>query len=90
MTQEPAPKFQVGDIVRVVDTPYEDCPFGWVDGMNRYCGKEVKIDGAIYVKARKMWAYTVRGTRWSWCENCFEPPIPDIEESDEDISTLFV
>lgn len=85
----PPQLFHVGDTAYVVSTPYLDCPYGWVDGMNRYCGREVKIDGAIYAKARKMWAYTIRGAQWNWCENCFERPAPDIEESDEDISTLF-
>lgn len=90
MTQEPQSMFQVGDVVRVVATPYTDCPLTWVSDMDYYCGREATISGATYDKNRKHWAYSLKGIPWSWCENCFEPPIADIEESDEDISTLFI
>lgn len=90
MTQESQSMFQVGDVVRVVSTPYTDCPFSWVSDMDYYCGREATISAASYDKNRKLWRYNLRGSRWSWCENCFEPPIADIEESDEDILTLFV
>ena len=34
-------EFFVGDKVRVVDTPYMDCPFTWIDDMTNMCGKVV-------------------------------------------------
>lgn len=39
----PAPKFQKGDVVKIVETPYTDCPFGWVNEMNNYCGWETTV-----------------------------------------------
>ena len=36
-------EFFVGDKVRVVDEPYEDCPFTWVGGMTTMCGEIVTI-----------------------------------------------
>lgn len=39
MTGRSAPAFRIGDVVTVVSQPYLDCPFIWVKGMSRYCGK---------------------------------------------------
>lgn len=93
MTEErPQRTFQKGDVVRVVDEPYEDCPFEWISEMDECCGKEARITDVIWLGHLKAYGYTIDIDEYgfTWCENCFDSPIPDIEESDEDISTLFV
>lgn len=85
----PKQLFNIGDTVRVVSRPYLQCPLSWVSDMNAYCGREMKVSNVVYDKHRKLWIYSLSNCMWNWCENCFEPPIADIEESDEDISVLF-
>lgn len=89
MTQEPKPRFQVGDVVRIVDTPYNDCPFSWVEGMDDYCGWEVTIEDVFWVERHKTHGYLLDCDDGccTWCENCFVREA-DIEESDSDISVL--
>lgn len=43
-TLTPFEKFSVGDVVKVVDVPYETCVFGWTEVMSRYCG----MDGNVF------------------------------------------
>lgn len=90
MTREPDAKFKVGDIVRVVDTPYKDCPFVWVDEMSDFCGEEVKITDVFWIESLNAHGYLISEDCGdsTWCENCFVQE-SDIEESDEDISVLF-
>lgn len=44
-TREPI--YRVGDTVRIVDKPYADCPFSWVDAMSRYCGHCATIEEVL-------------------------------------------
>lgn len=85
-------KFQVGDVVRVVDKPYKRCPFGWVADMDHLCGKYVTIASVYWSDYRNTFAYYLEEDDYSfkWCENCFVEEETEIEESDVDISTLFV
>ncbi len=77
-------EFFVGDKVRVVDEPYEDCPFTWVDGMTTMCGEIVTITSKD--PARGTYAYKIDGSRWTWCGNCFVPlePEEDLPEIADD------
>ena len=89
MTREPEAKFKVGDIVRVVDTPYKDCPFVWVDEMTDCCGEEVTITDVFWIESLNAHGYSISedcGVS-TWCENCFVQEA-DIAESDSDISLL--
>lgn len=90
MTREPMPKFQVGDVVRIVDTPYMECPFTWVDEMTEYCGKEATITDVFWTERHKTHGYTldIEDCYCTWCENCFVQEA-DIEESDSDMSVIF-
>lgn len=83
-------KFQVGDKVIVVDEPFYSCPFDWADEMDEFCGNEVTIDGFQYFPWCDALGYFIDedNGNFTWCENCFAVPIPDIEESDADISFL--
>ncbi len=90
MSQTPKPRFKVGDVVRVVEEPYFDCPFGWAPEMNKYCGLEAEIIAIDYGSNIKTSVYILKNIPWRWCENCFEPPDSDIKESDADIAMLFV
>ena len=92
MTEErPQPRFKKGDIVRVVDEPYEDCPFEWIGEMDDCCGKEAVITDTIWVGHRGIWGYYLDIDEYdcTWCENCFADD-SEIEESDADVTTLFV
>lgn len=85
------PRFKIGDHVRIVDEPYEDCPHGWVSPMTHYCGRDAIITG-VYAgtyEERDSYYLDVDDGYCSWCMNCFvlEPEV-DIKESDKDISFL--
>lgn len=90
MIREPESRFKKGDVVRVVDTPYEDCPFEWIDDMDEYCGTETTITDVFWIERRNMYGYYIAADDrcCTWCENCFVME-PDLEESDSDISVLF-
>lgn len=77
-------EFFVGDKVRVVDTPYIDCPFTWVSQMTRMCGKIVTIKSKRMRK--QTYCYTIRGYPFNWCGNCFMPlePEEDLPEIGDD------
>ena len=72
-TLENLGRFNVGDTVRIVYDPYDDCPFGWVYEMNRYCGMEATIERKHYNDAYCTYAYKVNvdGQKFTWCEDCF-------------------
>lgn len=84
--------FQVGDIVQVVDVPYEDCPFKWVEDMDEMCGKETTITRVDWYDGRKTYGYRISGDNGScvWCENCFISMEPDLAESDAELCALLV
>lgn len=92
MTEEnPQPRFKKGDIVRVVDEPYEDCPFEWIGEMDDYCGQTAVITSVTWNEWAGAWGYAIDIDEYccTWCENCFTED-HDIEESDADVTTLFV
>lgn len=64
-------RFQVGDVVHVVAEPYLDCPFNWVSGMTRMCGKEVTISRVLWNGSLHCYAYNIGGSVFTYCENCF-------------------
>lgn len=86
------PTFQVGDIVQVVDVPYEDCPFKWVEQMDEMCGEETTITSVDWFEGRKTYGYRISGDNEScvWCENCFISLEPDLAESDAELCDLLV
>lgn len=85
---KPEQIYKVGDIVKVKDHPVE-CVFTWVGGMTKYCGKEAIIEAVRYVDGRG-WKYNINlDHRWhGWCDNCFEPAIPDLPEFSTEVSDL--
>lgn len=92
MTNRPEPEFHEGDAVRIVDDPFEGCPFDWADEMDDFCGEETVITGSMWFEHHGEYGYFIAADNgdYTWCRNCFAAPVPDIEESDEDISVLFV
>lgn len=90
MTQEPQPRFQIGDVVRIVDTPYAECPFTWVDEMTEFCGKEAVVIDVCWYDRYNAYGYCLdtEDCYCTWCENCFQIDA-EIEESDIDLSILF-
>lgn len=83
-TPRPSPVFNKGDAVRVVDTPYDECPFTWVSEMDKFCGMEVTIAESYWFESRKAYGYYIKEDKdcFTWCENCFEPQATEIEESE--------
>lgn len=78
-----SPRFQVGDNVRVVDEPYENCPFCWIDEMTLFCGKEVQIEHRTWIERDNIYAYWIKGSSCSWCANCFDETANTIPEQTE-------
>lgn len=89
MTRESHSRFNVGDVIRIVDTPYHDCPFTWIDEMSDHCGEETTITEVYWSEAYKSYGYRLDCDDGccTWCENCFAME-DDIEESDFDMSAL--
>lgn len=85
------PKFNVGDIVRVVDEPYNDCPFLWVSEMTEYCGREVTI-AFVDFNGRDLYRIEEDYECCAWCENCFVPVSiePDFEPASIDELQIFL
>lgn len=87
-------KYHIGDTVRIVEEPYDSCPFDWISAMDEYCGMSAIITDARYVQWANTWAYTIDidESDCSWCEGCFVglEGSPELEESDTDIESLFV
>ena len=83
--------FFKGDVVQVVAKPYIKCPYLWTPEMSKFCGKNVTIRDARYQKQNDRWVYHLKEDVhcFSWCENCFESPYPDIEESELSVDVLF-
>ena len=86
----PISMFSEGDTVRIVDEPYEYCPFLWVEEMSDWCGEEVTIGSVEWDEARKAHRYYINEDDgdFSWCENCFVHEEIELPESDVDISLL--
>lgn len=66
-------EFNVGDVVTVVNEPYEDCPFTWVDQMTNMCGRMATITGKCYSEQYGTYRYNIKEDDGScfWCGNCF-------------------
>ena len=90
MEQRESPKYKVGDRVRVVDSPYEECPFGWAFIMDDFCGRECVIIRTCWNWVFDAFEYHIRAadtgeeSSCMWCDHCFIPLIT--EEDDFDIS----
>lgn len=89
------PKYQVGDRVRVVDTPYFDCKFGWDDddsiSMTSFCGMEATIMSIEHYKYHVADGYEIDidDGRYTWCDGCFTSAEDiDLIESDMDVTFL--
>ena len=78
-----ASKYHVGDVVQVVPTPYEDCPFNWTASMDKWLGRVVVITNCYHsagynadvyhiepVPCESNQGFTPFSQTWSWCENC--------------------
>lgn len=71
------PRFHVRDIVHIVDKPV-DLESGWMEDMDEFCGKEVRITEAIVHHSEKTGAYRVRLTStyetidWWWNDEAFK------------------
>lgn len=80
-----SPEFQVGEVVRVVDEPYKDCPFSWVNNMDEWCGRRVEILDRHWSSWYDCYAYEIeREYCWSFCGNCFVRDSTDSGSEDED------
>lgn len=91
MTVEiPKPRYQKGEIVRVVDEPYEDCPFEWIGAMDDCCGHEARIVDVSWIGRFGAYGYSIDIDECDciWCENCFVVE-PDLQESEFNPSILF-
>lgn len=78
------PKFSVGDFVTIVPEPNYDCAFGWIDNMDRFCGKIAKVTSARPSSGHQCDVYIVDvdGGRYAWDEGCFQESVPSIEEEE--------
>lgn len=67
-------EWNIGDKVTVVDKPYEDCPFGWVDTMDEFCSREAVIIDKQFYGAYGTYRYIIDiDDRFhSWCGSCFK------------------
>lgn len=65
-------KYNAGDIVRIVDKPYYECPFTWVEPMSVFCGQVTTIRGVHWSNRLGCWSYYLDADdgMYSWCENC--------------------
>lgn len=83
-------EFNIGDVVTVVNKPYLDCPFGWMDDMTYMCGKTVTIIGKEYMERTKTYAYRIKEYNYAWCGNCFISIEGDIESDVEIEDNAFI
>lgn len=87
----PSPMFNLGDTVRVVDSPFEQCKFVWIRSMDEYCGKEAVISSVRWSRAKGAYRYELSIDEWGhgWCEGCLEDPSAELEPADMDVSFLY-
>ena len=87
-----APIFKIGDVVRVVDSPNDECPYGWNEKMSSYCGFETTIKKVEPYDHDGGWVYRLKidGGRWMWCDNSIilSSACAEIDESDASIDML--
>lgn len=87
-----ASRYKVGDIVKIVDDPYDDCAFGWDYGeMDRYCGVETTITKVVWDEYEGRYAYSIAADDgdYNWCDGCLLQPDPELRESDVDLGILY-
>jgi len=78
-------EFEVGDIVTVVDTPYEDCPFSWVETMDEYVSRQAEITHKYMDDTFGTYGYSIDidDGNHTWCGNCFvEKEMPDFDTAE--------
>lgn len=87
-------EWSVGDVVRIVDAPYMECPFAWVDTMDKYCSMEAKICKKRLSEQYNTYQYIIDiddGDHY-WCGNCFEEVYKEeeatFEVSEDDFKKL--
>jgi hypothetical protein len=88
--REPQSKYKVGDTVRILDSPYMECPFTWVEEMTDFCGQEARIVDVSWIEHLGAYGYLIDIDELccTWCENCFVME-PDLQESEFNPSILF-
>lgn len=80
------PAYQVGDVVRVVDTPYLECPFTWIPYMDKYCGCECTVRGVEYSWVKRTYKYHLEQDAddiiggITWCSGCLTPVVEEFSE----------
>lgn len=80
------PAYQAGDVVRVVDTPYLECPFTWVSFMDKYCGCECTVRWAEYSWIHHTYKYCLEQDGDDvingiiWCSGCLTPAAEEFSE----------
>lgn len=67
-------EWNIGDKVTVVDEPYEDCPFSWIDTMDEFCSRDAVIVDKQFSDNFGTYYYIINiDDRFhSWCGNCFK------------------
>lgn len=90
MKHQHEPMFNVGDVVRIVETPYNDCPFLWIETMSDMCGNTVTIASVEWNLEHSTHLYRIEEDNGdiAWCQNCFMPIEADIPEADGDMALL--
>lgn len=81
-------EFFEGNVVRIVEKPYEECLYGWAPGMDDFCGKEYKIQKKEWNEGYKAYVYMLSDLAgvpqsYYWHEDCFEQSTPDFPIADE-------
>lgn len=66
-------EFDIGDIATIVDAPYDDCPFSWVETMDAYMSKQAVIVSKDWSAEYDTWGYHIDLDYRDhlWCGNCF-------------------
>ena len=90
MGREIQSKYKVGDTVRILDSPYMECPFTWIEEMTDFCGQEARIVNVSWIEHFGAYGYLIDIDECgcTWCENCFVVE-PDLQESEFNPSILF-
>ena len=82
-------QYRIGETVRIRDRENipENCIFGFVDSMNKYCGKEATITnistGIFKGEEKYRFYFDNDEEAWLWSEDMLEPLIvnePNIDE----------
>lgn len=87
----PEPIAAVGDRVRVIDV--KNCTFGYNRNMLMYIGMEAVVTKCRWSSesAEHLYCLDIDNGNYHWCRKCIERiEDVDIEESDADVTDLFV